>query len=302
MPRTATFSAVLSVFAIVLVAGCDLSGMPAALSAGSNLSAPDGIDPQNPNIERSTKTVDFSNVRAIRLELPVGRVSVTQSNDQASATMRVSEIITREGLSVEQLTDLLNQTRVTAERAFVDNERLDVEATLAPDLSDQDVLFDVRLVVPTGANLEVLVGNGPVEVADLTGSVEIRTDNGAVDVKNVTGDVIAKTSQRAISITDVTGAVSADTTEADIDLRLNPGESGRVSASTTTGQIRLMVPKTTSARVMLLSESGTVTANLNGFAVTDVSTSAGFLEGTLNGGGGAIELKSLSGEISFLGM
>lgn len=302
MPRVAIFSAVLCISTMVVIAGCDLSGMPAGLAAGSNLSAPDGIDPQNPNIERSTKTVDFSNVRAIRLELPVGRVSVTQSNDQATATLRVAEIITREGLNVEQLTDLLNQTRVTAERAFVDAERLDVEATIAPDLSDEDVLFDVRLVVPAGANLEVLVGNGPVEVVELTGSVEIRTDNGAVDVKNVKGDVIARTTQRAITITDVTGAVSADTTEADIDLRLDPGQNGRISASTTTGQIRLMVPKTTAARVMLLSESGTVTANLNGFSVTDISTSAGFLEGTLNGGGGAIELKSLTGEISFLGM
>lgn len=302
MPRAATFSALICVSTMIATLACDVSGMPASLPAGSNLSAPDGIDPQNPNIERSTKSVDFSNVRTIRLELPVGRVSVTQSDGQATATLRVSEIITREGLNNEQLTDLLNRTRVTAERAFVDAERLDVEATIAPELSDEDVLFDVRLVVPAGANLEVFVGNGPVEIADLTGSVEIRTDNGMVDVKNVKGDVIAQTTQRAVSITDVTGDVSADTTEADINLRLDPGLDGRISASTTTGEIRLMVPKTTSARVMLLSESGVVTANLNGFAVTDISTSAGFLEGTLNGGGGAIELKSLSGEISFLGM
>ncbi len=227
---------------------------------------------------------------------------MTQSDGQASATLRVAEIITREGLNVEQLTDLLNQTRVTAERAFVDDERLDVEATIAPELSDEDVLFDVRLVVPTGANLEVFVGNGPVEVVDLTGNVEIRTQNGAVEVSNVIGDVTTKTTQRTIAITDVTGDVSADTTEADVDLRLDPGLDGRISASTTTGEIRLMVPKTTAARVMLLSENGTVSANLNGFAVTDISTSAGFLEGTLNGGGGAIELKSLSGGISFLGM
>lgn len=301
MPRAAIISAVSCLIISLANVGCD-TGMPASLPAGTNLSAPDGIDPQNPNIERSTKIVDFTKVRSIRLELPVGRVSVTQSDGLSTATLRVAEIITREGFNVEQLTDLLNQTRVTAERAFVDDERLDVEATIAPELSDEDVLFDVRLVVPTGANLEVFVGNGPVEIVDLTGSVEIRTDNGAVDVKNVQGDVTAKTTQRTISIQDVTGDVSADTTEADIDLRLDPGLDGRISASTTTGEIRLMVPKTTAARVMLLSESGVVTANLNGFAVTDISTSAGFLEGTLNGGGGAIELKSLTGEISFLGM
>ncbi|HPF37382.1 MAG TPA: DUF4097 family beta strand repeat-containing protein [Phycisphaerae bacterium] len=301
MPRAAFFSVVWVILLLSSGIACDVA-VPASLPSGADLSAPDGIDPQSPNIERSTKIVDFSDVRSIRLELPVGRVSVTQSDGQASATLRVAEIITREGLNVEQLTDLLNQTRVTAERAFVDDERLDVEATIAPELSDEDVLFDVRLVVPTGANLEVFVGNGPVEVVDLTGNVEIRTQNGAVEVSNVIGDVTTKTTQRTIAITDVTGDVSADTTEADVDLRLDPGLDGRISASTTTGEIRLMVPKTTAARVMLLSENGTVSANLNGFAVTDISTSAGFLEGTLNGGGGAIELKSLSGGISFLGM
>lgn len=300
MPRAATFSAFSFLFVVFAISGCD--AMPASLPVGANVTAPDGIDPQNPNIERSTKVVDFTNVRTIRLELPVGRVSVTQSDGQGTATLRVSEIITREGLSVERLTDFLNQTRVSAERAFVDDERLDVEASIAPELSDEDVLFDVRLVVPAGANLEVFVGNGPVEIVDLTGNVEIRTDNGAVEVSNVKGDVIAKTTLRAVSITDVTGDVSANTTEADIDLRLDPGLNGRISATTSTGEIRLMVPKSTAARVMLLSENGTVTANLNGFAVTDISTSSGFLEGTLNGGGGAIELISLSGQISFLGM
>ncbi len=300
MPRAATFSAFSCLFIVFAISGCD--AMPASLPVGANVTAPDGIDPQNPNIERSTKVVDFSNVRTIRLELPVGRVSVTQSDGQGTATLRVSEIITREGLSVERLTDFLNQTRVSAERAFVDDERLDIEASIAQELSDEDVLFDVRLVVPAGANLEVFVGNGPVEIVDLTGNVEIRTDNGAVEVSNVKGDVITKTTLRSVSITDVTGDVSANTTEADIDLRLDPGLNGRISASTTTGEIRLMVPKSTAARVMLLSENGTVTANLNGFAVTDISTSSGFLEGTLNGGGGAIELISLSGQISFLGM
>lgn len=301
MRRPALISLAFVILVFSVGAGCDSMSDPAALAAGDNLSAPDGIDPRNPHIERTTRSVDFTNIETIRLELPVGRVSVTQS-DGATATLRVAEIITREGLSDEQLTELLNQTRVVAERAFVDDSRLDVEATLAPELADEDILFDVRLVVPAGANVEVFVDNGPVEVANLTGNVEIRTDNGAVDISNVIGDVTARTTGRAISVMDVLGDVSADTTEADINLRLTPTKGGRISAGTTTGEIRLMVPKTMAARVMLIAEQGTVTANLNGFAVTDISTSAGFLEGTLNGGGGAIELKSLAGEIVFLGM
>lgn len=282
------------------LAGCGTMD-PVAPSTGDNLNAPDGIDPKQPNIERSTHSIDFTDVRLVRLELPVGRVSITQSAGTA-ATLRVAEIITREGLPVERLTELLNQTHVAAGRAFVDQSRLDVTATLAPELNETEILFDVRLVLPAAANIEVIVNSGPVEVSELTGNLEIRTDNGAVDIINVAGDVTASTTGRPITVMDVVGNVSATTSNADIDLRLMPGANGRISAATTAGKIRLMVPKTTAARVLLTADNGAVTANLNGFAVTDISTSAGFLEGTLNGGGGAIELTSLGGEIIFLGM
>src|SRR5690606_37656430 len=134
----------------------------------------------------------FTDVRLVRLELPVGRVSITQSAGTA-ATLRVAEIITREGLPVERLTELLNQTHVAAGRAFVDQSRLDVTATLAPELNETEILFDVRLVLPAAANIEVIVNSGPVEVSELTGNLEIRTDNGAVDIINVAGDVTAST-------------------------------------------------------------------------------------------------------------
>ena len=296
------FSSLLIIGLFVAQAACDTASMVSALPSEAAFEAPDGIDPRSPNVERTTRLIDFDNIRTVRLELPVGRVSVTQAPGDARATMQVTEIITREGLPVEALTDLLNKTGLTAERAFVDQQRLDIDARIASELDETEVLFDVRLTIPVNANIEVLVNNGPVGVSDLTGNVEVRTDNGEVDITSVNGNIIAQTSSRSITIADVTGDVLAETTDADIDLQLTPGANGRISAETTTGAIFLMVPKTTSASVMLISDEGSVAADLNGFDVTNISTRAGFLQGNLNGGGGAIEARSVAGEISFLGM
>jgi len=296
------FILLLTVAVLATGVACDTASMVTTLPSGAAFDAPDGIDPRSPNIERNTRLIDFDDIRTVRLEVPVGRISVTQAPGDARATMQVTEIITREGLPVEALTDLLNNTGLTAERAFVDQQRLDIDARIAPELDETEVLFDVRLTIPVNANIEVLVNNGPVSVSDLTGNVEIRTDNGEIDITSVKGNIIAQTSSRPIVIADVNGDVLAETTDADIDLQLTPGLDGRISAETTTGAIFLMVPRTTSASVMLTSDQGSVAADLNGFDVTNISTRAGFLQGNLNGGGGAIEARSLAGEISFLGM
>lgn len=269
----------------------------------TSLPAADGIDPMNPNVERSTELVDFDGVDTVRVEIPTGRVTVSQSNGSGGALLKVTEFIVVKELNHEVLSAFLAASTVTAERSFVDDARLDIEATLAEGLADQDIVFDVRLVIPNGANVEVFLGNGPVDVIDITGNVEIRTASGAVLVDHVDGNVVALTSERPIRAIDVTGNVRAETSEGDITLRLAPPEDGMVSATTTEGDIALIIARTTSANLRLDATDGTVSANLGGFHVDDVATGNGMLRGILNGGGlGRIEARTLHGRISFAGM
>ena len=269
---------------------------------GAQLPAPDGIDPTNPNIERSTDPVDFAGIRTIRIELPTARVQLTQAGEGAKGSLQVTEIIVKEGLGHDVLEQFLLGSEVIAERSFVDDARLDVEATLAEGLADTDIVFDVRLVLPGAANVEIIVGNGPIEIDGLTGNVEITTQNGKIDVDGVRGNVVAQSTNRSIEISDVSGNVKASTTDADIELRLASAESSRISAETTSGAIRLTIGKTATASLSLNSEEGSVSANLSGFQVTEISIGDGFLQGILNGGGGQIEAKTVSGEIAFFGM
>ncbi len=290
------------VLTVLSIAACNTS-LDGLSGNSAQLPVPDGIDPNQPNTERSSLSVDFSGVKTIRIELPTGRVTVSQSTGEGDASLKVTEIIVNEGLPHDVLEGMLLGSGVHAERSFVDDSRLDIEATLAAGLADTDIVFDVRVVVPSGASIEILLANGQVDVSELTGNVEIRTQNGAVKVDHVLGNVVAQTTNRPVEISDVTGNVQVETTEANIALRLEPGPSAIVSAKTGEGLIRLAIAQTTAASLDLdASEEGTVTANLSGFSVSSLETGAGFLRGVLNSGGGRIEAEAVDGEIEFIGM
>ena len=293
-----TFALISLAAAVLGAAGC---GIGDPLAQPSEQSMPDGIDARNPNIERTTTTVDFAGVKTIRIDIPTGSVSVSQSGDAAQASLKVKEVILTKGLSNEAFAEKLNGSSVTAERSFVDSTRLDIEAALAEGLADADISFDVQLVITSGANVEILVGNGQVTVSGLKGNLEIHTANGAVTVSGVAGNLVAQTTLQPIDVTDVTGNVQVQTSTADISLRLSPPTGGVVSAKTSEGAVRMSVAKTTAASLSLTAAEGTIITNLAGFALSNLSTGDGFLTGILNGGGGQIEAVTPKGQIEFTG-
>jgi hypothetical protein len=285
----------------VMALGCDTS-LQVGLDNPAGSSAPDGIDPQSPNVERSTKLLDFEGVHTIRVEIPTGRVSLTQTESDGEASLKVTEVIMLKGLSNAALEEKLTGSVVTAERSFVDQARLDIEATLAEGLADADIAFDIRLAIPSGANAEILLGNGPVEVTSLTGNVEIHTAGGAITVAKVDGNLVAFTTGEDITVTDVTGNQQVETSEADITVRAAPSPTGVLSAKTTNGRIGLTIARSTATALSLSAPGGSVTTSLAGFSVSDLSTGNGLLTGVLNGGGGRIEAVAAKGEIEFVGM
>lgn len=292
-------SVLISIAAIgLMAAGCGIgvSGPP------SGQEMPDGIDPWNPSTERTTSSIDFTGVKTIRVELPTGSVSVSQSNESGQASLKVTEVILAKGLSNEALADKLNGSAVSASRSFVDNTRLDIKATIAAGLADADITFDVRLVVPSGANIEILLANGPVQVTNLSGNVEIHTANGAVTVTGLAGNLVAQTTLQPIDVSDIVGNVQVETSAADVGLRLTPPSAGVVSAKTSEATIHMTIAQATAASLSLTASEGKIITDLSGFSISNLATGDGFLTGILNGGGGQIEAVSPKGQIEFVGM
>ena len=270
------------------------------LDTGANLNIPDGIDPGNPKIERTTYSIDFAGLRIIRVDIPTGRVSISQSLD-GSSLLRVTETIISDGASRETMAKQLGESSVKAQRSFVDSSRLDLKADLSADLSGSEIAFDIRLVIPFGVNVEIFAENAPVEIIDLVGNVEIQTGNGAVTLDNIVGSVVARTSNRPIQARSISGNVQLTTTEAAVSVRLEPAPGSAVTISTSNAAIQLGISRLTNAAFDLNSTGGVISADLTGFTVADVTTGAGFLRGLLNGGGGRIEARTSNAAIEFVG-
>lgn len=290
---------VLSCAAAAILCGCGTESA-SYLDAGANLNIPDGIDPNNPKVERTTFSVDFAGLRIVRVDIPTGRISISESLD-GSSLLRVTETIIPDGGSPESMKQQLNESTVKVQRSFVDSSRLDIKASVSPTLSTNDIAFDIRLIIPAGANIEIFAENAPVEIIDLVGNVEIQTGNGAITLDNIVGSVVARTSNRSIQARSISGNVQLTTTEAAISVRLEPSIGSAIALTTTNSPIQLGIARATAAALDLTSSGGVIAADLTGFTVSDITTGAGFLRGVLNGGGGRIEARTSSAAVEFVG-
>ncbi|MCZ6698461.1 MAG: DUF4097 family beta strand repeat-containing protein, partial [Planctomycetota bacterium] len=284
---------------------CNISIFPEGMPEGGlpgEAPAPDGIDPNHPNIERFSRNLDFDQVVTLRIEIPTGRVIVQQDATAGTGSLRVTKTVLSTGHSPAQLEAILADSHVTSDRSFIDGGRLEIEADPARGVADMDIAFDVLVVLPRAIPTEIVLGNGPVDVLGLGANVEIQTANGAVTVKQVTGHVVVETSARPIEIVDVAGSVDARTQDSDIAIRVDLPADGFVKAETTNGNIDLAMPVSVGAVIRLDARDGSVSADLGGFTVTNLSVNGQLLTGTLNDGSGQVEARTTGGEIAFVGI
>jgi hypothetical protein len=133
---------------------------------------------------------------------------------------------------------------------------------------------------------EVNWGGGDISISNHNGEIEIKSNSGDIELNNITGPVIASS------------------TSGDVDIVFS-----RVSTSTPTsislvsGYIDVTMPPTAAADLHLSSVSGEIYTNLDialdGEGKENMMRLGGGrkIEGTLNGGGVEIQLKSVSGDI-----
>ena len=138
--------------------------------------------------------------------------------------------------------------------------------------------FEVRYHVraPKSAFVHVTNTNGQVAAAALNGKLFAHTTNGGVNAKNVSGPVDAQSTN---------GNVSVDLASL----------TGRVNVKTTNGGVVLTVPEDAKADLSASCTNGGI--NVSGLKLDTTDSSRRHLEGTLNGGGTPIELRTTNGGI-----
>ena len=140
--------------------------------------------------------------------------------------------------------------------------------------------FEVRYHVraPKNAVVNVTNTNGQVALTALTGKVTAQTTNGGVNGRNLTGGVDARSTNGGVTIDMASigpDSISLRTTNGGVTLTLPDGAKADLSASCTNGGINVSA--------------------LDKLEISEQSRRR--LEGRLNGGGTAIEVRTTNGGI-----
>lgn len=140
--------------------------------------------------------------------------------------------------------------------------------------------FEVRYHVraPKNAVVNITNTNGQVALAALTGKVKAQTTNGGVNGRNLTGGVDARSTNGGVTIDMASigpDSISLRTTNGGVTLTLPDGAKASLTASCTNGGINVSA--------------------LDNLEISEQSRRR--LEGRLNGGGTAIEVRTTNGGI-----
>jgi hypothetical protein len=143
---------------------------------------------------------------------------------------------------------------------------------------DVSAAVNYRIEVPNGLKMDVSTVNGTVEIRGVAGELRASSTNGRIAVTESKGSVDAKTTNGAIDVELLevvdNPEMSFKTTNGSIAVRLPSNLSAQINASTTNGSIRTDFPITLSGEL-----------------------SKKRLRGTINSGGGRIDLHTTNGGI-----
>ena len=125
--------------------------------------------------------------------------------------------------------------------------------------------------------------------------------SGDVAMRDVSGDLEVSMTSGDIKLTNVAGPVVANTVSGDVTVRFTPLRQGPSSISTVSGNVDISLPTSTKATMRMRSISGEVYTdfdmNLAGKQNDMQHIGGQVVDGSINGGGNVLSLKTVSGDV-----
>jgi DUF4097 and DUF4098 domain-containing protein YvlB len=137
---------------------------------------------------------------------------------------------------------------------------------------------------------------GSISIGDAKNEVDVNTSGGSITIDRVSGDVKAHTSGGGIRITETSGKVDATTSGGSITAKFARQPGGDSRLSTSGGSVNVALASNIAATIDARTSGGGVDSDLP--VTVSGKIERGSLNGTINGGGPRLVLRSSGGGIN----
>lgn len=151
-----------------------------------------------------------------------------------------------------------------------------------------------KITLPENYNIDLNTSGGSIDIENLTGKVDAYTSGGSISLEDMHGDVDIKTSGGSLDLDNIIGKINAKTSGGSIKLKLpqNPTKDSKIKTSG--GSITAYLAKDVAVNLTAKTSGGRVKSE---FAVNG-EISKRKIEGTINGGGPELVLKTSGGSVN----
>ncbi|KGJ91713.1 DUF4097 family beta strand repeat-containing protein [Colwellia psychrerythraea] len=150
-----------------------------------------------------------------------------------------------------------------------------------------------KVTLPETYNIDLNTSGGSIEIENLTGKVDAYTSGGSISLEDLQGDVNIKTSGGSLDLDNIIGRINAKTSGGNIELKLSKNPTKDSKLKTSGGSITAYLAKDVAVNLTAKTSGGRVSSE---FAV-DGEISKRKIEGTINGGGPELVLKTSGGSV-----
>jgi DUF4097 and DUF4098 domain-containing protein YvlB len=158
----------------------------------------------------------------------------------------------------------------------------------------QNVNISYEVTVPATTKIQARTGSGNVGIAMNATGVDARTGSGNINVLGSTDGFVAQTGSGDVHAGRITGAIRASTGSGDIEaMQVGPGS---VQMQAGSGDITLKLANEAAFNLTVRTGSGSI--NTSHPVTFSGSRQRNRLEGTVRGGGPAVNIRTGSGDVT----
>lgn len=166
---------------------------------------------------------------------------------------------------------------------------------------DQDGMFSwgnskIRYIikVPKNYHVKLKTGGGSINVADLDGNVQAKTSGGSIHLGEIRGNVDVKTSGGSITVDNVVGNIDAHTSGGSVTAKISQQPTEDSKLTTSGGSVTAYLAANIAVDIDASTSGGRVRSE---FEVAGRIKKTK-INGTINGGGPDLKLKTSGGSVN----